>query len=194
MTRDKEKASILFSTDTDKLELVVADGRVSEQIKIAFSPTSAGRVRAVIDCTGTTAFPSARWKDNNDPSTTSTVVKNIVDAANGIDASDSDNNDKDFIRYVFLSSIGVDRMSSFPFLILNFFGALEHKKIAEDYIKQSGKNGAPISMRAERGNVMIHLLVREYISDLLCLIYFVCRSSIHNFSSSAPHRWALHKL
>lgn len=139
MTRDADKARSIFADSAEvastsgggsNLSIVVADGRFEGQVAAAFGD---GGVSAVIDCTGTTAFPSTRWRDGGAPPSTSVIVRNLVSAA--LTAAKGA---QEFSRYVFVSSIGVERRSSFPFRILDLFGALEHKSIAEAYIRESG--------------------------------------------------------
>ena len=85
MTRDIEKARAIFAgaaasasgADGGGLEIVVADGRDEAQVASAFGD---GGVRAVIDCTGTTAFPSSRWRDGGSPPSTSGLDLAPVDA------------------------------------------------------------------------------------------------------------------
>ena len=137
MTRDADKARSIFADSAEvastsgggsNLSIVVADGGFEGQVATAFGD---GGVSAVIDCTGTTAFPSTRWRDGGAPPSTSVIVRNLVSAAAAKGA-------REISRYVFVSSIGVERRSSFPFRILDLFGALEHKSIAEAYIRESG--------------------------------------------------------
>ncbi|CAI5981928.1 unnamed protein product [Closterium sp. NIES-65] len=45
---------------------------------------------------------------------------------------------KDLSRIVFVSSAGVERYNQLPYSILNLFGVLKYKKMAEDLVKSSG--------------------------------------------------------
>ena len=162
LVRDLEKAQKLFEPSTDKcdrLEIVVADARRGSEVDAAFN--SGASVRGVIDCTGTTAFPSTRWQGGGGPSDTSVIVSNLVAAAIATSTVK---------RYVFVSSIGVERRGDFPFSILNLFGALEHKAIGESRVRDSGLQYC--ILRAARltdgpytryGPLAIHSCMREMI-------------------------------
>ena len=87
-------------------------------------------VDAVACCTGTTAFPSKRWDGDNGPEQTDYVgTKNLLEAAQKT---------KGLKRFVLVTSVGVDRYTSFPFVILNLFGVLKFKKMAEELLQASG--------------------------------------------------------
>ena len=76
-SRNPESARALFGANDD-LELCTAD------LRDAAALTAAGicdGIDAVVSCTGTTAFPSARWKDGNGPENTDFVgTSNLVSA------------------------------------------------------------------------------------------------------------------
>ncbi|KAK3257043.1 hypothetical protein CYMTET_33854, partial [Cymbomonas tetramitiformis] len=85
----------------------------------------------VVCCTGTTAFPSARWEGNNGPKNTDYVaVTNVIEA---VQASSPK-----LKRFVLVSSIGVTRTDVMPFLLLNAFGVLHYKGLAENVLKDTG--------------------------------------------------------
>ena len=86
-------------------------------------------VAAVCCCTGTTAFPSARWKGGNTPEQTDFVaVKNLIAAT-----------PKDTVRrFILCTSAGVERADQFPFVILNAFGVLKYKRLGEIELENSG--------------------------------------------------------
>ena len=89
----------------------------------------------VVCCLGTTAFPSARWRDaegkfTNGPEATDYVsVRNVVDVVK--------RQCPNVKRFVMVSSVGVLRTNVMPFLILNAFGVLKHKRRGEEYLEQS---------------------------------------------------------
>ena len=86
-------------------------------------------VDAVACCTGTTAFPSKRWDADNGPEQTDLVgTKNLVEAASSCDLK----------RFLLVTSVGVERYGSFPFIILNAFGVLKFKKMGEEVLQASG--------------------------------------------------------
>lgn len=67
VVRDVEKAKGVFSGAPEgSLEIVTADLRFPEKLK----PELVKDVGWVVLATGTTAFPSSRWKDNNGPEQT----------------------------------------------------------------------------------------------------------------------------
>ena len=81
-----------------------------------------------------TAFPSARWRDGNGPEQTDYVsVKNVVECV-------KTQSNTTCVRFVLVSSIGVDRTNAMPFLVLNLFGVLKNKKRGEDFLIASGLN------------------------------------------------------
>lgn len=128
--RNKTRAAETFGTFASKgnqdLEIVAADLRNLEELKAS---EICKDVDAVVSCIGTTAFPSARWKQNNGPEQTDFVsVKNLVEAV-------GKQSDKKCKRVILVSSVGVDRTDRMPFLILNLFGVLKNKKKGEDEVK-----------------------------------------------------------
>lgn len=89
---------------TDAVDVMQGDCRDAGSL----APLVSG-VQAVVCCTGTTAFPSSRWRDNNGPEQTDFVgVQNLVAACNPASVG----------RFVLLSSAGVERQGSFPYVIL----------------------------------------------------------------------------
>ena len=128
LARNPEKAAELFGASGD-LEIVTADCRDAS----ALDASGVARdVDAVVSCTGTTAFPSARWKDGNGPEQTDFIgTSNLVAAV----ASQSSASCK---RFVLVSSIGVKRTDQMPFIILNAFGVLKYKGMGEQALMNSG--------------------------------------------------------
>ena len=92
-------------------------------------------VEHVVCCLGTTAFPSARWRDGegkftNGPEATDYVsVRNVVDVVK--------KKCPNVKRFVMVSSVGVLRTDVMPFIILNAFGVLKHKRRGEEYLEKS---------------------------------------------------------
>ncbi|RYR40202.1 hypothetical protein Ahy_A09g045912 isoform A [Arachis hypogaea] len=99
--RDPEKATALFGKqDGDKLQVVKGDTRKQEDL----DPSMFEGVTHVICCTGTTAFPSRRWDDDNTPERVDWVgVKNLVSAL-----------PSSVKRVVLVSSIGVTKSNELP--------------------------------------------------------------------------------
>jgi hypothetical protein len=84
----------------------------------------------VIIATGTSAFPSPRWKNGNTPDAVDRKgVQNILQAVT------SKPRKRPIKKVIFLSSIGVLRTKSLPYSILNLFGVLDAKRDSEDLLK-----------------------------------------------------------
>ena len=78
----------------------------------------------IIISVGTTAFPTEKWKNGNDPKsacvdTVSTILEAVEKSRNRPS------------KMILLSSIGVERRESFPFKILNLYGILDAKRESE---------------------------------------------------------------
>ncbi len=143
LTRKESKAKKMFG---DRVEIAIGDIRNSENLAEATKD-----VKYIICCTGTSAFPSAKWdfeidnnlldwlkiyfdadfrnsKAKNSPQQVDTEgVINLVNAA-----------PKDLARFIFVSSCGVLRKDTFPYSLLNSFGVLDAKKAGEEAIINSG--------------------------------------------------------
>ncbi len=126
LTRSRNKAQKMFGK---QVEIAVADICIPETLA-----TVTKDVTQIICCTGTTAFPSARWNFVNlwSPKNTPKAVDgegvaNLVRVA-----------PLDLKRFVLISSCGVLRQDKFPFNLLNAFGVLDAKLKAEKAIKDSG--------------------------------------------------------
>ena len=143
LTRRAEKAQRMFD---NQVEIVVGDTLTPSTL-----PTATQDIAYIICCTGTTAFPSARWdfdkpqglleclmllfnpkaygaKANNSPEKVDAEgVKNLVAVA-----------PVDLKRFVFISSCGVQRKNTPPFSLLNIFGVLDAKQKGEIAIIGSG--------------------------------------------------------
>lgn len=125
LCRDVDKASSVLGS-AEGLELVLGDCRDASSLK-----GIAKDVDAVVCCTGTTAFPSARWKGDNGPENTDYVGNiNLITAVQADAPS--------LKRFIYISSVGVERTNKMPFIILNAFGVLKYKGKTEQYLKDSG--------------------------------------------------------
>jgi uncharacterized protein YbjT (DUF2867 family) len=132
--RNEARAKEVFGDfrNDGRLEIVTCDLRDKSAIESSRLTTN---VAAVVCALGTTAFPSARWKDGNGPEATDFVsVKNLVECTA---ASQKDGDEKTIKRFVLISSVGVDRTDKMPFLLLNLGGVLRFKKKGEDVLKWS---------------------------------------------------------
>jgi uncharacterized protein YbjT (DUF2867 family) len=81
----------------------------------------------VIISVGTTAFPTKKWDNGNDPQTA--CVKTVETILQSI--SDSRDIPK---KIVLLSSIGVETVDKMPFKLLNSFGVLDAKRQSEELL------------------------------------------------------------
>lgn len=142
-TRDTKKAEKMFN---QQVEIFVGDIREPSTLVAAMA-----NITSIICCTGTTAFPSAKWEFDSPPNmiewglalfdpksieakakntplkVDAEAIKNLVTAA-----------PKNLKRFVFISSSGVLRKNQFPFNILNLFGVLDAKLQGELTIINSG--------------------------------------------------------
>ncbi|CAM0873226.1 unnamed protein product [Alopecurus aequalis] len=125
LLRNPEKAVSLFGKqDESLLQVYEADTRNVD----AFSPEMFEGVTHVICTTGTTAFPSKRWDGDNTPERVDwDGVRNFVSAM-----------PQTIKRLVLVSSIGVTKYNEIPWSIMNLFGVLKYKKMAEDFVRNSG--------------------------------------------------------
>jgi len=143
LTRNPEKAKEMFN---QRVEIAVGDIRQPSTL-----PAAMQAVTHIICCTGTTAFPSARWEFDQtpnliewgiaflNPKSSEAKAKNSpakVDAqgvSNLVAAAP-----QNLKRFVFVSSCGILRKDKFPFIILNSFGVLDAKQKGEEAIATSG--------------------------------------------------------
>ena len=147
-----KNASSASSSSTTNARLQVTEVDVREEKEVekvldAIMTEGGEEAKVVVDivcCLGTTAFPSQRWKENNGPEQTDDIATaNVIRAAQKIcfnerNTSDTnDNNDKS--RFVLISSVGVTRTDSMPYVILNLFGVLKYKRKSEKYLEQTQK-------------------------------------------------------
>ena len=73
---------------------------------------------------GTTAFPTIKWKDGNDPyAACYCTVENILEALSRTEQKPA--------KVVLVTSIGCERLNDFPFKILNLYGVLTEKRRSE---------------------------------------------------------------
>jgi uncharacterized protein YbjT (DUF2867 family) len=143
LTRNAAKAEKMFN---HKAEIAVGDIRDANTLAAAMQD-----ITYIICCTGTTAFPSARWEFDSEPNflewgkifldseyrnakaknspakVDAEGVSNLVAAA-----------PPHLQRFVFVSSCGVLRKHQPPFSILNAFGVLDAKQKGEEAIMKAG--------------------------------------------------------
>ena len=149
VTRNAAKARPLFE---NRVELVEADLRLPNTLDILDG------VDAVLCCSGTTAFPSDKWQvdlpdqpleqlftwgrvlldsdyrqqvaKNSPAIADGQGVKNLIAAAQQAAVQ----------RFVLVSSLGIERKDELPFNLLNAYGVLDAKAMAEDTLRASGLN------------------------------------------------------
>ncbi len=149
LTRRVEKVQQMFD---QRVEAIVGDIRQPETL-----PSAMEGITHIICCTGTTAFPSDRW-DFDLPSLANPLQRfqewgKIYLDANYRNAHAKNSPQKvdaegvrhlvsaaprDLKRFIFISSVGVERKDKPPFNLLNAFGVLDAKKQGEAAIMQSG--------------------------------------------------------
>ena len=143
LTRNASKAENMFD---GKVEIAVGDIRDSQTL-----PSAMSNLTHIICCSGTTAFPSAKWDFEGDPNfiesfllffdsekaqakaKNSPIKVDAVGVSNLVAAAP-----KNLQRFVFVSSCGVERKDQFPYKILNAFGVLDAKQQGEQTIINSG--------------------------------------------------------
>ncbi|KAL6593824.1 hypothetical protein ACP70R_048725 [Stipagrostis hirtigluma subsp. patula] len=111
--RDPEKATSLFGKqDESLLQVYKGDTR---------NPND-------LDPQMFEAFPSKRWDGDNTPERVDwDGIRNLVSVM-----------PRTIKRLVFVSSIGVTKYNELPWSIMNLFGVLKYKKMAEDLVRKSG--------------------------------------------------------
>ncbi|MEW6493578.1 MAG: SDR family oxidoreductase [Cyanobacteriota bacterium] len=149
LTRSAEKVQKMFD---NQVEFVIGDIRQPTTL-----PPALQNVTHIICCTGSTAFPSAKWDfdtteaveglgsfiewgkiyfdseyrrthaRNSPEQVDAEGISNLVNAA-----------PKDLKRFVFVSSCGILRKDKPPFSLLNAFGVLDAKQKGEEAIIRSG--------------------------------------------------------
>jgi uncharacterized protein YbjT (DUF2867 family) len=126
LTRDRDKAEKMFG---NKVEIAIGD-TLNPPTLIAAMPD----IVYIVCCTGTTAFPSAKWNFQSLFSASNTPQKVDAEGVKNLVAAAPPN----LKRFIFISSCGVLRKDKFPFKILNAFGVLDAKKQGEEAIVASG--------------------------------------------------------
>jgi uncharacterized protein YbjT (DUF2867 family) len=143
LTRNTSKAEEMFN---ERVEIAVGDIR-----EVATLPAAMADVSYIICCTGTTAFPSARWEFSPPPSwiewiklfvNSEYAIAKAKNSPLKVDAEGVSNlvatAPRNLKRFVFVSSCGVLQSDKFPYKILNAFGVLDAKLKGEEAIIGSG--------------------------------------------------------
>jgi uncharacterized protein YbjT (DUF2867 family) len=101
-------------------------------------------VSGVVLTVGTTAFPSKKWNGGNTPNAIDNLaVRSVCDVLV--------KERKNPIKVVLVTSVGVTRTQTFPFLILNLFGVLDAKRSGEEAVKE---------MAATSGGTLDYAVIR----------------------------------
>lgn len=147
LTRNVDKARSLFD---ERIELVQADLREPNSL-----PPALEGIDFVVCCSGTTAFPSDKWQVDPpaqpweqfvfwgriflDADYRQVQTKNSPAVADGQGVTNLINAAKNYSvrRFVFVSSLGVERKHQVPFSILNAYGVLDAKAKAENALQSS---------------------------------------------------------
>ncbi|WP_066426125.1 SDR family oxidoreductase [Anabaena sp. 4-3] len=143
LTRNAQKAAKMFD---NKVEIAVGDIREPSTLTTALE-----NITHIICCTGTTAFPSARWEFDSqlnlfdwpkiflDEDFREAKAKNTPTKVDAEGVSNLVNTaPRSLKRFVFVSSVGILRKHQPPFSILNAFGVLDAKQKGEEAIVTSG--------------------------------------------------------
>lgn len=127
-SRDKTRGEeIVDDPNVEVVELDLVNGPLS-QLEAAIP----NDVAAVVISVGTTAFPTAKWKGGNNPKA---IDEEAVTRIAQVAAKKPS-----LKKMVLLTSVGVDRTSEMPFLILNLFGVLDAKKKGEEAVKAAASS------------------------------------------------------
>jgi len=145
------KETLFVEESDEKLRVREVDVREEREVEKALENIMAegnddeGENRKEVDvmcCLGTTAFPSARWKENNGPEQTDDIATaNVIRAAKKICFRTKKKGEKKS-RFVMISSVGVTRTDKMPYLVLNLFGVLKYKRKSETYLERLQKENA----------------------------------------------------
>eukprot|EP00953_Heterococcus_sp_UTEX-ZZ885_P011994 6911-Heterococcus_DN1.PRE.7 len=140
VVRNPERAARLFA-DCKSVAITPADLREPDSLAAALQG-----VTAVVCCTGTTAFPSARWAGGNTPDEVNNKGVSALVAAGAQTSS--------LKRFVQLSSIGVERRDAMPFTILNAFGVLDSLAKAEHCVRAASQEGGYDYVQVRPGQIL----------------------------------------
>lgn len=107
-----------------------ADARIPDTILPCIEGSN-----AIVISIGTTAFPTEKWKNGNNPKAACfDTVENILNEVNKLSEKPS--------TVILVSSIGVERRDEFPFKILNSYKVLDQKYFAEKLlVERANKMG-----------------------------------------------------
>ena len=147
LTRSAQKAQNMFE---NRVEVAIGDIRQPTTLSSAVQ-----NITHIICCTGTTAFPSAKWDFDQKAEGLGSLIEwgkiyldseyrrtHARNSPEQVDAQGVSNlvsaAPKDLKRFVFVSSCGILRKDKPPFSLLNAFGVLDAKQKGEEAIIRSG--------------------------------------------------------
>jgi len=98
-------------------------------------------VQGIVICTGTTAFPTSKWRGGNTPTNIDLeATKKILSAIHRINRELDESDEGRVKKVMLLTSIGTKRRDKFPFVILNLFKVLDCKRGAEEALVEASEN------------------------------------------------------
>jgi hypothetical protein len=119
VARNAGRAASFFGDLESDMEIVEADTTKPETLGSALESCE-----ALVIVTGTTAFPTLAWRNDNTPSAVDDRgVKNVLEAWRASPGRKK--------RVILMSSIGVTKRKQFPFFVLNAAGVLDAKAAGE---------------------------------------------------------------
>lgn len=120
-SRNKERGEKTIADESVQVVEVDLVGGSDVQLEAALENSS-----ALVVSVGTTAFPTQKWSGGNTPEAIDKIaVSRIADVAAKL---------RSIKKIVLLTSVGVERTSQMPFLILNLFKVLDAKKSGEEAV------------------------------------------------------------
>jgi uncharacterized protein YbjT (DUF2867 family) len=128
-SRDKTRGKETIANDNVEvyeLDLLSKDTKALEE--------AMKDVEGVVISVGTTAFPTMKWRGGNTPAA-------IDDEAVTRIANVAFQNNGKLKKIVLITSVGIERTSEMPFVILNLFGVLDAKKKGENAVKAAATRG-----------------------------------------------------
>lgn len=116
-----------------KIDLISANEREISDVITA--------CQGVVIATGTTAFPTTKWRGGNTPIQIDLeATKKILSAIHRINRELDESDEGRVKKVLLLTSIGTQRREQFPFLVLNLFKVLDCKRAAEEALVEASEN------------------------------------------------------
>jgi uncharacterized protein YbjT (DUF2867 family) len=128
-SRDKARAQEVVSNQNVAVYTVDLLSKNTAALEAAMDGVS-----AVVISIGTTAFPTMKWRGENTPTA-------IDDEAVTRIANVAFQKSNKLKKIVLVTSVGIERTSEMPFVILNLFGVLDAKRKGEEAVMASATRG-----------------------------------------------------